>query len=60
MKVGVSWHGRIKERDALTATSLSTGDNKDEEPGRGGQRTEGDRKRDFQNEWESFCRMRSE
>lgn len=32
MKAGVSWHGRIKERDAVNAASLSTG-HKEEEVG---------------------------
>lgn len=43
MKAGVSWHGRIKERDALNAASLSTRDKEEE----GGDNTQQGQKQDF-------------
>lgn len=43
MKAGVSWHGRIKERDALTAASLSTRDKEEE----GGDSSQQGQKQDF-------------
>lgn len=43
MKAGVSWHGSIKERDALNAASLSTR-GKEEEVG---DNTERGQKQDF-------------
>lgn len=43
MKAGVSWHGRIKERDALNAASLSTRDKEEEV----GDNTQQGQKQDF-------------
>lgn len=43
MKAGVSWHSRIKERDALNAASLSTREKEEE----GGDNTQQGQKQDF-------------
>lgn len=43
MKAGVSWHGRIKEGDALNAASLSTRDKEQE----GGDNKQKGQKQDF-------------